>query len=475
MRFGTAIVVMISRELVSRNRKSIIIDQTITHVYPIKEIVQDLKRVVKLRKKILIFTPIFFVLLSFGALYVIEPKYESSTSILVQQEETLNPLILYEMAVNIASEDRLKSFNEIIYSRSTMEMLIDSLALDQDIETETQKQGLVDGLRNNIITSSRASDSFEITFYDTDPVRARDGVALLANHFIHTRLRLENRRNTETVAFFQTKLNELEQVVDQQRTQIVDQTTEQMKELPVDQTALQTRLQSIDTQLDELDWRIIQEENKLNIFEDFLGQDFQNLSVQPLYRLSLGDLPYGEELGTLLTEFDQLRQKYTDSYPRLRTVRAQILEVAKRIPPSINSELSSLKVQRKDLSAQRASVINDMERSYVASQRGNSNQSNFTIYQQLYNDMKIKLEQARMTRDIGDKASEQFIVLDPPYIPEQPSSPNKRVIILVGFFLGIVIGTLLMAVSEVLDTTIRTEDDLEFEKPIIAYLTDGRA
>lgn len=405
---------------------------------------------------------------------MIEPEYESSTSILVQKEEALNPVALYEMAADIASDDRFKSFNEIIYSRSTMEMLVDSLNLDESIETEAQKQDLVDDLRKNIVTSSQASDSFEITYYDTDPVRARDGVALLARHLIRTRSKLENRRNNETVEFFQTKLDELEQIVDKQRSQIVDETTEQMKELPVDQTALQNRLQSIDTQLDELDWRIIQEENKLEVFKDFSSQDTQDLSVQPLYKLSLKDLPFGSELSTLLSEYDQLRQQFTDSYPRLRTVRSRIIEVAKRIPPSINTELNNLKLQRKELSNQRSGVINDMERAFVASQRNSSKQSNHSIYQQLYSDMKVKLEQARLSRDMGNKASEQFIVLDPPYISKEPSSPNKRVIITMGFVVGIIMGTLLMAVSEVLDTTIRTEEDLELDKPIIAYLTDGR-
>lgn len=405
---------------------------------------------------------------------MIEPEYESSTSILVQKEEALNPEVLYEMAADIASDDRFKSFNEIIYSRSTMEMLVDSLNLDESIETEAQKQDLVDDLRKNIVTSSQASDSFEITYYDTDPVRARDGVALLARHLIRTRSKLENRRSNETVEFFQTKLDELEQIVDKQRSQIVDETTEQMKELPVDQTALQNRLQDIDTQLDELDWRIIQEENKLEVFKDFLSQDTQDLSVQPLYKLSLKDLPFGSELSTLLSEYDQLRQQFTDSYPRLRTVRSRIIEVAKRIPPSINTELNNLKLQRKELSNQRSGVINDMERAFVTSQRNSSKQSNHSIYQQLYSDMKVKLEQARLSRDMGNKASEQFIVLDPPYISKEPSSPNKRVIITMGFVVGIIMGTLLMAVSEVLDTTIRTEEDLELDKPIIAYLTDGR-
>lgn len=444
-------------------------------MYQTKEIVQEIRHVVNRRKRLLIITPLFFVLLSIGALYVIEPKYESSISILVQKEETLNPLILYEMAVNIASEDRLKSFNEIIYSRSTMELLIDSLDLDREIETELQKQELVDILRKNISTSARASDSFEIIYYDTDPVRARDGVALLANHFIQTRLRLENKRNKETVEFFENKIAELEKMVDSQRNQIVSTTTEQLKDQPVDRGALQNKLQGIDGQLDQVEWRIIQEEDKLKILQDFLDNDSKDFSLQPLYRLSLADIPLGNQLGELLSNYDELKQKFTESYPRMRELRSQVREMARRIPPAIESNLSNLKRQKEDLKDQRVAVINDIEKSFIASQQSNSQQSNFSIYQQLYSDMKVKLEQARITREIGDKASEQFVVLDPPYIAEEPTSPNNQLVIGLGLFLGVVFGMLFMGIAEALDTTVRTEEDLEYTKPVIAYLTDGKA
>lgn len=443
-------------------------------MYSSKEIVKEVKKVSRRRYQIFFATLLFFIMLSFVSLYFIEPKYESSTSILVQKEETLNPLVLYEMAVNIASEDRLKSFNEIIYSRSTMEMLIDSLNLDKEVETEAEKQNLVNSIRNNIKTSSRASDSFEIIFFSTDPIIARDGVQLLAQHFISTRLRLENSRNNETVNFFQAKLNELEKIVDQQRESIVNSTSRQMKELPVSTDALQEKLQNIDSQIESLEWQVFQQEQKLNTLNDFLDNRERNFSVQPFYRLPLEEIPFGEELSLLLQEYDGLNQNFTESYPRLRALRDHIGELAERIYPAMETELKELQMQQQKLKNQREDVINQMEKSFIASQQRSSNQSDYSIYEGLYNEMKVKLEQARMTRDIGNKASEQFVVLDPAYIAEQPSFPDKKLVVSGGLFLGLLVGGMLMALAEVLDSTVRDEEDFEFDKPIIAYLSDGR-
>jgi uncharacterized protein involved in exopolysaccharide biosynthesis len=438
-----------------------------------QEIVQEVRKVARRRKKLLIFVPILFVALSIGALYIIEPKYESSISILVQKEEALNPLVLYEMAVSIASEDRLKSFNEIIYSRSTMELLIDSLQLDRRINSEAEKQRLVNNLRQNIITSAKASDSFEITFFDTDPVRARDGVALLANHFIRTRLTHENRRNQETVEFFKAKMDELEDVVERQRDQIVSAGTEQMKETPVDRTALQNKLQSIDQAIEDQDWLIYKTENHAEVLNNFLNQKGDSKTIEPLYRLPLREIPFGDEMVELLGEYDNLKQRFTDSYPRIGALKTQIAEVAQRSLPAIHAQLEELQMKRQDLRDQRERVINDMEKTYIASQRNSGQMSNFSIYNELYNEMKIKLEQARMTRDIGDKSSENFIVLDPPFIAKEPSSPNKRLVVIAGGIIGLIIASLLAAIAETMDTYVRNEEDLVYDKPIIAYLSDG--
>lgn len=443
-------------------------------MYHSKEIVQEIRKAARRRIWLLVLTPILFLLLSITALQLIEPKFKSSTSILVQKEETLNPLVLYEMAVNIASEDRLKSFNEIIYSRSTMQMLIDSLEIGEMVATEAERQGLITSLRKNVGTSSRASDSFEISFMHPDPVKARDGVELLANHFIQTRLRLETRRNDETVEFFTNKLDELEQIVEEQRNRAVDVTASRLRETPMETAAIQTRLQEIDTQLGSLEWQGYQEEQKLEIVSNFLEQEDREASIFVLFRLPFDETPLGSELSTLLREYDELRQQYTAEFPRTRSKFAQINQTVERIPPVLTANIARLELQRSELSQQRNRLINDIERSFVAAQRANTQQSDYSIYEALYNEMKVKLEQARMTRDIGSRAAEQFIVLDPPFIAETPASPNKMMIVAAGLFIGLVIGVLTAGLAEMTDTTIRDEEDLQFDKPVIAYLTYGK-
>ena len=442
-------------------------------MYEIKDVAQDLKAAAKRRRLLLILSPILFVIAALLATYFIEPKYQSTTTILVQKDETLNPLVLYEIAVHIASEDRIQSLNEIIYSRSTMEILIDSLELDSDVKHEADKQQLISSTQKNINTRLRATDAFEISFTDTDPVRARDGAELLANHFINSKLLMESRRHEETVNFFSNKLAEIEAIVNDQRNQAVSRTSEQMRDMPSNSEALQERLQSIDGQLDAIEWRLLQEEEKLSVVESFQEEDNVNQGINYLYRLPLSEMQFGDELALLLNEYDNLRQQFTESYPRLQALAVQIKQVADRMPPTLTTNIQRLNSQKRELTQQKERVVGDMQQFYVTTQRASSQQSDFSIYEGLQAEMRVKLEQARMTRDIGMRAADQFIVLDAAIVPENPVSPNKILIIGIGLFLGVIMGVVASAVAEVMDTTIRDESDMPFEKPIIAYITRG--
>jgi len=440
----------------------------------IDKVIEDLKNILKRRKRVLIIIPLLMLAMGIGASYLITPKYMSSISILVQKEETLNPLILYEMAVNIASEDRLVSFNKIVYSRSTVEMLIDSLNLDEEVKTNLEKQRLIEKVKSNIATSLRASDSFDISYYDSDPARAQEGVGILAEHFIKTRLKLENRRNEETVKFFESKLEELETAVAERRENILSLSKQRLKETPNDNTALRIRMQSLDREIEVLDQQI---EGLQTAYQDLNSIDLNTLSapdIEKLYNVVLLELPFTDDLRSNLREYDVLKQNFTMQHPDMKSKVEQIKEIASRIPPAIQSELSMKQMKLQDLKDQRNMIISTIQETVVAERVDQSTESDYSIYQDLYNDMKVKLEQAKTTRDLAKKAADQFIVIDPPFYPEEPVSPNRMLITIGSLFAGIFLAVVVVVAAEIFDSTIRREDDIiEFDKPVIAFITDG--
>jgi uncharacterized protein involved in exopolysaccharide biosynthesis len=70
--------------------------------------------------------------------FVLTRKYESTTTILVRPDKTLNPIPSYEMVM--AFEEQLRNFSEIIYSRSVLEELSDSLGLTMNAKSDQERQ-----------------------------------------------------------------------------------------------------------------------------------------------------------------------------------------------------------------------------------------------------------------------------------------------------------------------------------------------
>ena len=105
----------------------------------------------------------------------------------------------------------------------------------------------------------------------------------------------------------------------------------------------------------------------------------------------------------------------------------------------------------------------------VDQQEDVGNKSNYNMYQKLYEDMKTKLEQAKITRDLGKKAEASFIILDPSRIASRPSKPNKALIIGGGAMFGIILGIAVALIAEFMDTRMRTLQDLEiYNLPVVA-------
>ncbi len=434
----------------------------------------DIIGIFRRRKKLLVLPTLLTTILCGVGAFILPNKYESSTTILVQRDEILNPLISYEMAVTLASEDRLKTFNEIIYSRTTIEQLIDSLGIRPPHATEAQRQALVDAVQRNVSTERRGSDSFSISYIDTDPVRAQRAASLLTSFFIETTLRVEGQRNEQVVQFFEKKLEDLREKFEESQKQLVSTLGQSVNAMPEQTRAQYTQLESLEKQINDIDARISacrQARTALRYASDSLHSESGR---QSLYDVSRMDVPFAADLKGLLSKYDDQLRRYTPRYPEVQKLEAQITDFLDRMSTASESEIEKLQPTRLELERRRADIVASIKQSSITQRVDEDKESDYGIYRKLYDEMKVKLEQAVTTRDLGRKGANQFIVIDPPLVPTQPSKPNRTNLILGGMGLGLFLGFLAVILRELIDTTVRVPRDVEvYQKPIIAFITDG--
>ncbi|MFH0940401.1 MAG: polysaccharide biosynthesis tyrosine autokinase [Candidatus Omnitrophota bacterium] len=151
------------------------------------------------------------------------------------------------------------------------------------------------------------------------------------------------------------------------------------------------------------------------------------------YGGSASDLRMAEPIQNKIIELQfektALLQKYTEKHPKITQLTQQIKDLNGQIRGFSGDELEY------------GSVIREVE-----------------INKKLYAMLKEKLEEARITE--AQKVSDVSIV-DPAVLPTDPVEPNKRMAVLIGALLGLIMGIALAFFLETMDPSIGTIEDVE--------------
>jgi uncharacterized protein involved in exopolysaccharide biosynthesis len=433
--------------------------------------IQEIKSLFRRRIKYFILPVIIITLVSVIGAYMLPNKYESSTTILAQREQIVNPILGYEFAAAMASQDQLQMFNEILFSRTNLQILLDSLGMVA--RNESERQALVGAISHNIETEKRGTDTYGLKYIDTDPVRAQRAVSLLSRFFIEKLTSVESQKSEQAVQFFEKKLEEIKTKYESSQRQVVSLIGSRLGSLPAENRAQYTTIENIDKQITDIDSRLKTDQQTLQALKTVSSTLGIEKNKETLYDIARTDIPFAPDLRSLLTKYDDYLRKYTSQYPEVQMIEQQIPELLIRMRAALESEINRQQNQRGTLDAQRARLIDEIKTSSITEHMNEDKESDYTIYRKLYDDMKVKLEQARTTSDLGKKTGNQFIIIDPPLVPTQPSKPNRTQISLGGFALSLFMGFLAVVLRELLDTTIRTNKDIAvYRKPVIAYISD---
>jgi len=90
-----------------------------------------------------------------------------------------------------------------------------------------------------------------------------------------------------------------------------------------------------------------------------------------------------------------------------------------------------------------------------------------------YHEIKAKQAQAQSSQELEkDRKGERFVLIDPPQVPEQPSSPNRPAILLLGVVLSMAGGVTSATVLENVDHSVRNVKTLSglLDVPLLAVI-----
>jgi polysaccharide chain length determinant protein (PEP-CTERM system associated) len=328
--------------------------------------------------------------------------------------------------------------------------------------------------------------AFKISYSARSPELAQQVNSELTSLFIDENLKAQQQLSESTTAFLGAQLVEAREKLQEQEAKVQAFKTKHMGYLP---TQLQSNLQilaGLQGQLQSAE-RALDAAKQQKLYLESLQQQYQSAQGTDL-RLQLANL----------------RSKYTDDYPDIVALKEKIAQteiLRKQIEAEVvsnqkpkNAIQNSVATPSVAEQGQRLTTMMQIQSQLKANQleiqnyerRQQDFESKISAYQARlnltpateeeletvsrgyeeskanYDSLLQKQYQSQLATSLEQRQQgEQFIVIDPPSLPDKPSAPNHLLVSLAGLALGIVVGFALSALMELTNVRIRREQDLE--------------
>ena len=451
--------------------------------------------------------------LVWGASWVLPPRYQSTTLILVEQPTM--PRDYVTPNVNDDLQDRMQSITQQILSRTRLLHIIDQLNLYVDPHSQPSPDQKVDRMRKDIdielVRDARNQiTAFNVSYSSGDPHLAQQVTSELTNLFINENLEVRQQQSEDTTKFLESQLEAARKTLSDQEDKIRQFKAQHPGELPAQVgsnlqilAGLQSQLQTEEDALNTAKQQRVYLETLVNQYRSLQGSS-----------KTAGSAPVGlpavnEELEKLRAQLADLRSHYTDRHPDVRKLKEQIAETEKTrdqiiadlkakdsapadpnaaptsLDPSDVRDGSSPMVQLQgQMQSNRAEIANRERavmdlKAKVIDYQARLNQepvreqqlSDLTRgYEQSkanYDDLlKKKNESAMATSMELLQQGERFRIIDPPSLPVKPEFPNRLKLCGIGLGLGLGLGVVVAGAFEMMDDRIYDEKDLKKLLPI---------
>jgi protein tyrosine kinase modulator len=439
-------------------------------------------------------------LLVWGLSWVLPPRYKSTTLILV--EEPTMPKNFVVANVDQDLQARLQTMQQEILSRTRLLTIIDAMHLyeggrkpltDDDKVAKMRKEIVIDLVRD---TQNAGVTAFKIDYSSHNSRVAQAVTGQLAELFINENQRTLLQQSGDTTKFLETQLETAREALAQQEAKVKAFQAAHVGALPSQEASNLQILGGLQAQLQNEQDALNNATQQRALHET----EIEQLRTNPVPTVRPGEaldpnstVAIDILLGKLRDQLTDLRSRYTESYPDVVKLKAQIAQVevqrrqaaaAEKAKTDKNAgtlalaqlqaqlEADNVEIQNRGTSiaslqtriAEYTARINaepaseqelaDLNRGYEQSQAN-------------YNDLLKKKEESQMATSMEQmQQGERFKMLDPPSLPLKPDFPNRVEFCAFGLLAGLAFGGASVAAFEFTDDRLHYESDISDLLPV---------
>lgn len=436
--------------------------------------------ILKAHTKLILFTLVLSVALV-GAITLKLPKaYTSTASLVVERGAdpvTGQPVREQQAAGYLATQ------MDVIRSQRVALKVVDELKLTQDpafrpspapgaVQASPSRDRLAEALLKNLdVKTANGSSVLHVTYKSADPETAARLANAFVQAYVRTNLELKTQPARQTAVWYDMQLAALRENLEKAQDRLSrHQQTE--------------GIVSLDEKLDIESTRLAELSNQVSAAQ---GQTYDRLSIQNnANSASAGvvDNPVIQglkaELARSEAKFSQLAQRVGANHPEYQRAEAELeslrsklageIDVARR---SIDTNLSVARQRERELRAALATQKNKVLALNATRDAGLVLAREVESAQHAYDQALGRLSQTQLE---GHTDQTEVSVLSSALVPLFPASPNVKLNVALSMLFGLLLGTGLALVSEMLGRRVRSEFDVAsaLDVPVLGVLAAGK-
>ncbi len=485
-------------------------------INPAKDFTLDEYLEILRRRMWYIIIPFVLVMVGASIYAIIAPReYKASTLVLVSPQSV--PEDFVHATVTSKVEERLQSIAQEVMSRTRLETIMTEFRLYEKERKNLSKEEVVELMRKNIQvelpTKKDERGSFAISFISNDPNTAMAVANRLSSLFIEENLKIREQQASGTTEFLTNELAAAKAKLDQLETSVTQYKRRFMGGLPEQRD---TNLKILD-QMQNQNQRISEsiraaEDRKLFIQKQLTdmdmpasmpvaagsGKDSQSSIKSSLTQKDAGSAVAADSGGTYETkkdklkrELEDLRTKYTDNHPDVLAMKKKLADLEKnkytydndiKSDPrykELKNQLMITSLEIKRLHDESASVSAQINKYMGRIEQTPAREQDMAALLREYESTKVTYETLLKKSQGAEQAEnlekrqkgEQFKIIDPARVPEEPFSPNIPKILLISLFAGLAGGMALAFIREQMDRSFHDAADVEISLGIKVLAT----
>lgn len=430
----------------------------------------DLKKLFSLmieKKKIVIAIIVVCTLIATIVAFVLPKSYQSTTLVRVKSNNSSTMAGYAAMAAGFgidiggSSSDSPESYIELMKSREVLSPIIEKVDLTDD---EREKLKMEDFIKEYLeFTNTKNTDLITIAAYGKTPEEAQMISQGVADNFLALMTKLNKEDNSTTLKFLDERIKIAKEEMETAENKLAAYQQEHKIYAPDEQAkAIIANLNTYDTTIAQLQAQSEGDNAKLaGVTSQLEQQNASLLEYNVSDNANIGNIR--ESIVNKRVELVGLQQQFTDEHPDVIKAKEELNSLEKslsdEIAKAVNSQSVTLSPVQSNLLKDKISTevqisVNNASLEALKVKQAEAQESIATLsadsveYMRLERNAKITgqvytslVQNYEQTRIQEAKDSMDIQIIDAADLPKEdmPAKPNKKLIVVIGFVLGIMI------------------------------------